>query len=495
MPSEGYLATQKYTGVTGTEFDGPNVDYINKATDIEVEKIADGAAANAGVILEEGAGTAKYTINSSVTPPTVTLGTALVSGDVLKVRRKTTRGSREVDFTQGSTLTEEDLDKATKQGIYLGEEAIDKAKDANDLYNDMSATYTAGTMPASTATNDFLVSGGDPLVYSKATPAEARTAMGLGSAATVDTGTGIGKIPVNTTAAALGSAAYVDTGTAVDKIPTNTTAAALASAAYVATGTTTGTVPVLIDTPVANSLPEISGANLTNLNQPERIRVQQAYTMTSDGETTSGRGSASYLSGSITKNQWHPRPLNEIVRHTINGSESSIGVTLTGAANSNVEDGGVGAEINFTQAGDYLVTMCSMFYRPQTCVARLVDLDDSNLSERVIIQGTTSHTENTTNTSMSVGTGSFRLAGAASGSGIGKQRALAVHAGSGGEQAVTAACRRFQLQFAMSQTLNLDNLTNDNILGKSMTEIITEDISGSGYLKNIFAWVDIVKIA
>lgn len=493
MPSEGYLATQKYTSVTGTEFAGPNIDYINKATDIEVEKIANGAAANAGVILEEGAGAAKYTIDSSVTPPTVTLGTALVSGDVLKVRRKTTRGSREVDFTQGSTLTEEDLDKATKQGIYLGEEAIDKAKDANDLYNDMSATYTAGTMPASTATNDFLVSGGDPLVYSKATPAEARTAMGLGSAATVDTGTGIGKIPVNTTAAALGSAAYKAYGTSVGDVPENTTAAALASAAYVATGTTTGTVPVLIDTPVANSLPIISGANLTNLNQPERIRVQQAYTMTAGGESTVG--SASYLSGSITKNTWHPRPLNEIVRHTINGSQSNIGVTLTGAGNTAAATGGPGAEISFTEVGDYLITICSMFYRPNACVSRLVDLDDTG-SDRIVVQGTTTYTGSTTNTSMSVGTGSFRLkalSGGDSGSGIGKQRALKASAGGG---TVSNNHRRFQLQFAMSQTINLDSITEDNILGKAMTDTITEDTGGSpAYMKNIFAWVDIVKIA
>ena len=88
MPSEGYIATTKHSSTTGTgPFAGPTVDYIDSSTDIEVEKIADGAEPNAGVILTKVAsspGATEYTLDSSASPPTVTLGAAapLISGDV-----------------------------------------------------------------------------------------------------------------------------------------------------------------------------------------------------------------------------------------------------------------------------------------------------------------------------------------------------------------------------------------------------------------------------
>ena len=499
MPSAGYIATRKHTGETGTgPFAGPAVDYINSATDIEVEKIASGTEPNTGVILTVTTGTpgaTEYTIDSSVSPPTVTLGVALVSGDVLKVRRKTTRGSREVDFVQGSTLTEADLDKATKQGIYLGEEALDRATDANDLYDDMTASYTSGTMPGTTTANDFLVSNGS--VFSANSAVDSRAALSLGTAALVDTGTtATSTIPLNTSSAALGTAAYKATGTSVGDVPLNVSpGGVLGNAAYKnVTGVSpaTGEIPLLVAT---NALPAVSGVNLTNLAQPPRITIQHAYLMTSSGEDA--RGSSSYMTGSLTKDQWHVRPLDgTIIVHPINGEAEGFGVVVTAADNTTWVEGGVGAEINFSEEGTYSVEIHSTFYRPNDCTSRFVDLDDTVAADSVIIQGTTARSFQEEYTTISSGSGVFVIGADDSGSGVGKIRGLKTAAG-GAVASEGADCRRFSLQFAMSQTRNVDVSGNGNILGKSMLNEIAPLGGGSpvAYLKNVFAWVHIVKLA
>jgi hypothetical protein len=492
MPSDGYIATRKHTGEENTgPFSGPAVDYINSDTDIEVEKIADGADANAGVILTVVAaapGATEYTLDSSVSPPRVTLGTALVAGDVLKVRRKTTRGSREVDFVQGSTLTEADLDKATKQGIYLAEEAIDRAKDANDLYGDMSSGYTSTTLPVPGTTNNTLVSDSEEWVPTA--PAATRTALGLGTAALVDTGTATDQVPLNTTAAALGTAAYVDTGTATDEVPLNTTAAALASAAYVATGTTTGTIPVLIAT---NALPAVSGVNLTNLAQPQAITIRHAYL--SDG-LLANSGSAHALSGTLAANRWHIRPLTDILVHTINGVTDDLGITLQGTGNDVLPTGGVGAEIIFTETGTYEISFHSSFFRCKESVARLVDLNDSSAAESVVIQGTSGLSMNNNHSGMSIGTAVINIVGVdlGAGTGLGKDRALLEDNPNGG--AVTSACRRFSLQFALGQEKDVGTTSNKDVLGDGFLSQISDTAgANAAYITNVFAWIDIRKLA
>ena len=503
MPSAGYIATTKHTTLITGPFAGPAVDYINSATDIEVEKIASGTEPNTGVILTVTTGTpgaTEYTIDSSVSPPTVTLGVALVSGDVLKVRRKTTRGSREVDFVQGSTLTEADLDKATKQGIYLGEEALDRATDANDLYDDMTASYTSGTMPGTTTANDFLVSNGS--VFSANSAVDSRAALSLGTAALVDTGTtATSTIPLNTSSAALGTAAYKATGTSVGDVPLNVSpGGVLGNAAYKnVTGVSpaTGEIPLLVAT---NALPAVSGVNLTNLAQPPRITIQHAYLMDNSGEN--GRGSSSYMTGSLTKDQWHVRPLartEDIIVHPINGAADGFGVVVTAADNTTWVEGGVGAEINFSEEGTYSVEIHSTFYRPNDCTSRFVDLNDTVAADSVIIQGTTARSYQEEYTTISSGSGVFVI-GAASGSGVSKSRPLVADnppETDPEDQVEDEPCRRFSLQFAMSQTIDVNKSGNGNILGKSMLNEIAPLGGGSpvAYLKNVFAWVHIVKLA
>jgi len=483
MPSAGYIATTKFpTTTTGTgPFTGPNVVYINSDTDIEVEKIAAGAEPNAGIILNKVDGTpgeTEYNLDSSEIIPKVTLGVALATGDVLKIRRKTTRGLREVDFVQGSTLTEADLDKATKQGIYLGEEALDRAKDAKDLYDVMSGGYESTELPTPGVANKTLVSDGAEWVPT--VPADTRTALGLGTAAEEDTGTAVGEVPVNVSpGGALGTAAYVDTGTATDEVPLNTTAGPLENSAYIATGTTTGTIPVLIAT---DALPAVSGVNLTNLNQPQRITIQHAYLADDDSDQDSAT-STQYLSGTLDKLTWHTRPLNTTIVHEINDTANDLGITLTGPANIALPAGGVGAEIVFTEAGTYEVQIHSHFMKANDFVTRLVDLNDAGESTRVVIQGTTAHSKNDESVAVSMGTGVFTLGGGA--------RPLVAALSPG---VVTDDCRRFSLQYAMTQDSPLSTASNRHLLGPSIYEQITDGTS-TDYITNVFAWVDIKKLS
>ena len=469
MPSEGYIATTKHSSTTGTgPFAGPTVDYIDSSTDIEVEKLADGDEPNAGVILTKVAsapGATEYTLDSSGSPPTVTLGAALISGDVLKVRRKTTRGSREVDFVQGSTLTEADLDKATKQGIYLGEEALDKAQDAVSLYDDMAGNYDAGTMPTAGAANNLLVSDGE--VFSSTTPTETRTALGLGSAATLNHGTSsTTTVPLNTSSAALGTAAYKAHGTASGAVPLNSD---LGTSSTVATGTTTGTIPVLIAT---NALPAVSGVNLTNVKQSPRVTIQHAYADTGDS-TTSG---SAYALGTPAADTWHVRPLTTLITHYVNGAVANIGVTVTGPNNAAIVTGGVGSEIRFESVGTYHIEMHSCFLRGDKCTTRLLDLHGAvNGAAAVPIQGSTCNAKSEDNSAYSIGSGVILIG--AQGSSTTQERPLI--AGDGDP------ARRFQLEYAWSNASSADDALgpafHDNISGAAIT--------------NVFAWIDIVQLS
>lgn len=73
---------------------------------------------------------------------------------------------------------------------------------------------------------------------------EAYTLASIRSAALLETGTGVGEIPVNTVAAVLGSAAYKNSSTAIGDVPVNVVAAVLGTAAYKTQSNTTGDVPV-----------------------------------------------------------------------------------------------------------------------------------------------------------------------------------------------------------------------------------------------------------
>lgn len=73
---------------------------------------------------------------------TIRITPAPVTGSVVEIRRNTPRDVRLVDFTDGSVLTESDLDLANTQVFYIVQEAIDIAGGTLELLAD--ASYSAG---------------------------------------------------------------------------------------------------------------------------------------------------------------------------------------------------------------------------------------------------------------------------------------------------------------------------------------------------------------
>ena len=493
MPSANFLTTREHTYTSGesgfltTKFSAPAIDYINQ-TDIEVERVLSGSPHLKVTLtkVDSAPGTDEYTLDITGSLPIVTLGLALSISDTLKVRRKTARGRREVDFVQGSTLTEADLDKATKQGIYLAEEAIDRAKSAEDEAIRIGGGEAAD-LPASGAPNNIL-SGLTETSWESITLSQLKTDLAYGSSADVNLGASAGEIPVNPSGASdtLGLSAYKDTGTSDGDVPLNSDLGTIRTL-DVGVG-----VDNVIQLEADGEIPTgVKGSNLANLNRPSHVTIRQAYLSTGNDNTS---GSAWALTSSLVLNQWHVRPLNEKVIHPVNGTSDDFGITLTLPLNADgaIADGGVGSEINFTEEGTYEVEILSSFYEPNNCTSRFVDLNDTIVGDATIVQGSTCRTQGAAESGVSTGRGVFVI-GSASGSGIGKSRPLiGDNPDTGG--AVTVPCRRFQLQFAWEETTNPD--LKDSALGPMMSGLIKNTAGAEAiYMTNVFAWVDIKKIA
>jgi hypothetical protein len=127
------------------------------------------------------------------------VGTPL-AGRTIDIRRHTPNSRPLVDFSDGSTITEEDLDKLAYQNVYLNQEAI-------DLYKDVSGTA------------DGLVNKVQQALASAAT-SEADSAEALSRAANAEN-----------TVIAVGSAISTNAATASSAASTASTAATTASAA------------------------------------------------------------------------------------------------------------------------------------------------------------------------------------------------------------------------------------------------------------------------
>jgi hypothetical protein len=83
--------------------------------------------------------TSAYTISSS----TLTFTTAPANAVVIRIERETPNDNRLVDFTDGSVLTEQDLDRSADQNFYIAQEITDDSAsklglDTDDKYNAQS---------------------------------------------------------------------------------------------------------------------------------------------------------------------------------------------------------------------------------------------------------------------------------------------------------------------------------------------------------------------
>ena len=86
-----------------------------------------------------GVETSAFTVSSS----TLTFTTAPANSAVIKIERQTPIDARLVDFTDGSVLTESDLDKSADQNFYVAQEITDDQEnnlrlDTDDKFNAQS---------------------------------------------------------------------------------------------------------------------------------------------------------------------------------------------------------------------------------------------------------------------------------------------------------------------------------------------------------------------
>lgn len=99
----------------------------------------------------------KVTVNGAavtfswLSASSIQLTTAPAIGAKVEVRRVTERNSLLVDFADGSTLTESQLDLANKQNFYLSQEADDLAVESNGIANTALTTANTALTTANTA--------------------------------------------------------------------------------------------------------------------------------------------------------------------------------------------------------------------------------------------------------------------------------------------------------------------------------------------------------
>ena len=80
-----------------------------------------------------GVATTAFTLNAAGT--TLTFTATPSNGTAIEIRRKTSQGSKLVDYASGSVLTENDLDTDSEQAFFMSQEAIDDAGDVIKIDN------------------------------------------------------------------------------------------------------------------------------------------------------------------------------------------------------------------------------------------------------------------------------------------------------------------------------------------------------------------------
>jgi hypothetical protein len=83
-----------------------------------------------------GVASTAFTLNAAGT--TLTFNTAPANAVAIEIRRRTSQGTKLVDYASGSVLTENDLDTDSDQAFFMGQEAID---DANDVIKVSSTDF------------------------------------------------------------------------------------------------------------------------------------------------------------------------------------------------------------------------------------------------------------------------------------------------------------------------------------------------------------------
>ena len=101
----------------------------------------------------------KVTVNGApasftwINTNTVQIDPAPAVGTVVEIRRVTERRNLFVDFKDGSTITETDLDLLALQNFYLAQEADDLAEESNGIANAATSTANSAVETANKASS------------------------------------------------------------------------------------------------------------------------------------------------------------------------------------------------------------------------------------------------------------------------------------------------------------------------------------------------------
>lgn len=141
MPS--YNSRVEYTGVTGTAHSYSGVRLLNDRLVTEQSQLIVTKNGTELSYVASAPTSVQYTLNK--TTKVLTLGAALVTTDVLLIRRSTKQDALHVDFENNSPLAEDDLDLALNQLLFIAQEAQERiAVDAAFSFSGQLLTFRNG---------------------------------------------------------------------------------------------------------------------------------------------------------------------------------------------------------------------------------------------------------------------------------------------------------------------------------------------------------------
>lgn len=142
-----YNSRVTYTGITGTTASYAGIVLLNDALVSQQSQLVVTKNGTALTYAAAAPGALEYTLNK--TTSVLTLGTALITTDILLIRRSTKKDALHVDFTNNSPLAEDDLDLVLNQLLYIAQEASET--------QDVQRTFTMGGMIQGYRNQDYVL--------------------------------------------------------------------------------------------------------------------------------------------------------------------------------------------------------------------------------------------------------------------------------------------------------------------------------------------------
>jgi len=314
-----------------------------------------------------------YTLSSGNT--VATLASAPAVGAAIEFKRTTSQNTRLTDYVAGSVLKESDLDTDSKQGFFMGQEAIDEAtntiqqdnSDFNwDANNKKIKNVTDPTAAQHAATKNYVDTGADSQVTAATTQAtnaassasaaatsatnaasSATTATTQASTATTQASTATTKASEASTSATNAASSASTASTQATNAASSATAAASSAAAAAASADSfddTYLGAKSSDPSVDNDGDALSEGDLYFNTTTDQIKFWTGSTWTGIGVNTdetfkvsANDTTASYLGTKLTATGSTGLTLTE----TNNGSNETLNATLASVPNTSLANSSI----------------------------------------------------------------------------------------------------------------------------------------------------------